>query len=217
MALLNNWLELRSDAFKITTHVRRPIPTRTDTIGPWLESLVSHSTVSSEYLLSDSIDFQTFITWLAALTNSALVYLFRPTWVEEKVGTLVDTSHLHTHMPLNSTSVTQAASPSSFSELIIPATLIALSASHGYILARLFIKHILERLFWKGSNEEARAELADKQVKEQYLRSLGLDKEEDGGEVAVKAGEDNLDQLDATGFWRRDEGMDEIQKAVKDA
>lgn len=40
MALLNNWLELRSDAFKIATHVRRPLPSRTDTIGPWLDNLV---------------------------------------------------------------------------------------------------------------------------------------------------------------------------------
>ena len=40
MALINNWLELRSDAFKMTTHTRRPIPARVDTIGPWLENLV---------------------------------------------------------------------------------------------------------------------------------------------------------------------------------
>jgi anoctamin-10 len=40
MALSNNWLELRSDAFKMTTHTRRPIPARVDTIGPWLENLV---------------------------------------------------------------------------------------------------------------------------------------------------------------------------------
>ena len=40
MALLNNWLELRSDAFKITTHNRRPLPSRVDTIGPWVDSLV---------------------------------------------------------------------------------------------------------------------------------------------------------------------------------
>ena len=40
MSLLNNWLELRSDALKITTHCRRPVPSRTDTIGPWLDSLV---------------------------------------------------------------------------------------------------------------------------------------------------------------------------------
>ncbi|KAF8757964.1 hypothetical protein RHS01_03508 [Rhizoctonia solani] len=59
MALLNNWLELRSDAFKITSHGRRPLPQRVDTIGPWLEALG-------------------FITWVGALTNAALVYLFRP-------------------------------------------------------------------------------------------------------------------------------------------
>ena len=59
MSLLNNWLEMRSDAFKIAVHTRRPIPARTDTIGPWLDTL-------------------TFLTWLAALTNSALVSLFRP-------------------------------------------------------------------------------------------------------------------------------------------
>lgn len=40
MSLLNNWLELRSDAFKICTHTRRHLPFRTDTIGPWLDNLV---------------------------------------------------------------------------------------------------------------------------------------------------------------------------------
>jgi len=40
MAFLNNWLELRGDAFKIAKNYRRPIPTRTDTVGPWLEALV---------------------------------------------------------------------------------------------------------------------------------------------------------------------------------
>ena len=49
MALLNNWLELRSDAFKISHHVRRPIPVRTDTIGPWLDSMVSRMSVFSFY------------------------------------------------------------------------------------------------------------------------------------------------------------------------
>ena len=39
MSLINNWLELRSDAFKIAVHTRRPIPARTDTIGPWLDAL----------------------------------------------------------------------------------------------------------------------------------------------------------------------------------
>lgn len=52
-------------------------------------------------------------------------------------------------------------------------------------------------------------------MKEQYLRSLGLDKEENEGELDKK--EESLDGLDGTGFWTRDEGVDEIQKAVKDA
>ena len=43
MALINNWLEMRSDAFKIATHFRRPIPIRTDSIGPWLDTLVDKS------------------------------------------------------------------------------------------------------------------------------------------------------------------------------
>ena len=57
MALVNNWLESRSDAFKITVHLRRPIPIRTDSIGPWLECLRS-------------------VTWVAALANTVLLCLF---------------------------------------------------------------------------------------------------------------------------------------------
>ncbi|KIJ65626.1 hypothetical protein HYDPIDRAFT_88265 [Hydnomerulius pinastri MD-312] len=52
MALLNNHIEIRLDAFMIAVHTRRPIPVRPGTIGPWLESLW-------------------FLTWLSALTNSA--------------------------------------------------------------------------------------------------------------------------------------------------
>jgi len=55
--LMNNWLESRSDAFKIMVHVRRPIPIRTDSIGPWLGCLRS-------------------VTWAAALANTILVTLF---------------------------------------------------------------------------------------------------------------------------------------------
>ncbi|KAI0299290.1 calcium-activated chloride channel-domain-containing protein [Russula brevipes] len=59
MALLNNVVEFPSDVFKILTHFRHPLPKRTDTIGPWLDCL-------------------SFLAWLSALSNSALVYLFRP-------------------------------------------------------------------------------------------------------------------------------------------
>lgn len=118
-------------------------------------------------------------------------------------------------MPLNSPAITSAASPPEYTELVIPALLLALAASHGYLLVRVAVRHVLERLCWKGSAEETIAEQADRKVKEQYLRSLGLDKEENEGELEKK--EESLDGLDGTGFWTRDEGVDEIQKAVKDA
>jgi len=193
MALLNNWLEVRSDAFKVAHQCRRPIPARTDTIGPWLDSL-------------------TFLTWLAALTNSALVYLFRPSKISDSVyGTELDSSHVHTSMPLKSSFVARAAtSHPEYNELIIPAVLIALSASHGYLLVRLFVRHVLERLFWKGSKEEAASEEADRLVKEQYLKSLGLN-DDDATDVVKDEG------LGDVAFWKRDEGIEEIQKSVKDA
>jgi len=59
-ALINNWVELRSDAIKICVHTRPPIPHRADGIGPWLENLM-------------------LLTWLSAITNPSLLYLYHPT------------------------------------------------------------------------------------------------------------------------------------------
>ncbi|SPN99623.1 related to IST2 protein [Cephalotrichum gorgonifer] len=56
--MINNWVELRSDAFKIATGSRRPIPWRADSIGPWLDALG-------------------FLSWLGSLTSPAIVYLCR--------------------------------------------------------------------------------------------------------------------------------------------
>ncbi|MBE3042438.1 anoctamin [Candidatus Bathyarchaeota archaeon] len=56
--LVNNWVELRSDAFKIATATRRPIPWRADSIGPWLDALG-------------------FLSWLGSLTSAAIVTLCR--------------------------------------------------------------------------------------------------------------------------------------------
>ena len=55
--LINNWVELRSDAVKICVEMQRPIPLRADSIGPWLDSLA-------------------FLTWLGSISTAALVYLF---------------------------------------------------------------------------------------------------------------------------------------------
>jgi hypothetical protein len=57
LALLNNYLESRSDAFKLITHMRRPIPVRAESIGAWLDCLRC-------------------VTWVAAVVNTLLAYIF---------------------------------------------------------------------------------------------------------------------------------------------
>jgi hypothetical protein len=42
-ALINDYIELRSDAIKICNHVQRPVGERVESIGPWLNTLVSSS------------------------------------------------------------------------------------------------------------------------------------------------------------------------------
>ncbi|KAF7562489.1 hypothetical protein G7046_g1630 [Stylonectria norvegica] len=54
--LINNWVELRSDALKIAISCRRPIPWRSDSIGPWLTALG-------------------FLSWLGSITSAAIVFL----------------------------------------------------------------------------------------------------------------------------------------------
>ncbi|KAG6049460.1 hypothetical protein E4U39_006063 [Claviceps sp. Clav50 group G5] len=54
--LINNWVELRSDGLKIAVSCKRPIPWRSDSIGPWLDALG-------------------FLSWLGSITSAAIVFL----------------------------------------------------------------------------------------------------------------------------------------------
>ncbi|KAH9897223.1 DUF590-domain-containing protein [Xylariomycetidae sp. FL2044] len=56
--LINNWVELRSDAMKIAVGSQRPIPWRADSIGPWLNALG-------------------FLSWFGSVVSAAVLYLFR--------------------------------------------------------------------------------------------------------------------------------------------
>ncbi|KAG0697096.1 calcium-activated chloride channel-domain-containing protein [Suillus ampliporus] len=193
MALLNNYVEARSDAFKIAVHTRRPTPVRTDTIGPWLESL-------------------SFLTWLSALTNSALVYLFRPPRQQEhELGTMMnatvteESQHLKHHRP-NGLAATR--------ELLMSALLIALLASHGYLVIRAAVRHLLNRAIWTGSKEMKEAERAEQEMKEKYLTSLGQCAP---GENVTLEREMTDEKDEWASFWTLDEGMADIEKMVKDA
>ncbi|RYP55154.1 hypothetical protein DL770_010936 [Monosporascus sp. CRB-9-2] len=55
--LINNWVEIRSDAMKIAISSQRPIPWRADSIGPWLNALG-------------------LLSWLGSIVSPAIVFLF---------------------------------------------------------------------------------------------------------------------------------------------
>jgi hypothetical protein len=106
--------------------------------------------------------FQSFIAWLAALTNSALVYLFRPSISTGFFGAI-----FHQHDAKSTGSPLDTLETS-----IVPAVLIALSASHGYIVLRAVTRHILERALWKGSPEAKEGEKKERTVKQAYLKGV---------------------------------------------
>ncbi|KAG6918168.1 hypothetical protein DXG01_016153 [Tephrocybe rancida] len=208
MALLNNFLELRSDAFKMTVHNRRPIPVRTDTIGPWLEAL-------------------TFLSWLSALTNSALVYLFCPRSVNSCSATPdAHTSQLdrvHQHLIIGADSEGSAATK----ELLLTALLIAFAASHGYFFLRVIVRHVIERVFWKGSEEVKEREKDDREIKGKFLqgylvedarKSEAAAQPDDAADATtVEARQGISTDADAVfGFWDNDEGLEEISRVSKE-
>ena len=162
MALINNYVELRSDAFKVSKHVRRPIPVRTDSIGPWLECLRN-------------------LTWVAALMNPALVYMFNHRYG----GQIPDAGSVFLWIGF-----------------------VALLASHEFLFMRGIIRVVVERVFWRGSEEQVESERIERQVKDICLDSLKRDH--------VRASDDVKDE-DADDFWEQNEGFNEIQNVLKDA
>ncbi|KAF9529637.1 calcium-activated chloride channel-domain-containing protein [Crepidotus variabilis] len=236
MAFLNNLLELRSDAFKMTVHHRRPIPTRTDTIGPWLEAL-------------------TFLTWLGALSNAALVYLFSPQLLPSGTHGALTSSNASANaaaasftgskqvveehlasaagaVPNGGWGVDSSASSATFSataDLLLKAALIALLASHGFILLRLFIRHVVDKVCWKGSAELEEKEMEIRRVREGELKGtnggsaskIGADKVVIEREVmshdSAAGLDENGERKDSMHFWEHDEGVEEIQRISKEA
>ncbi|RMJ28861.1 stress response protein Ist2 [Aspergillus sp. HF37] len=68
--LLNNWLELRGDFFKLSLECQRPPPIRTDSIGPSLQGLE-------------------FLTWLGTLSTAAIAHLYRGTMQDVSLSSLL--------------------------------------------------------------------------------------------------------------------------------
>lgn len=235
MALLNNFLELRSDAFKITVHHRRPVPRRTDTIGPWLDAL-------------------TFLSWLGALTNAALVYLFHPRngyiasaavarhAEEMQMNVCAAAGSLSSGGAVCGAAGKEAGKVGNTRGLLMMALLVALAASHGAILMRVVVRHVVRRVVWTGCEEVRGWEQEEREVKERFLRGVGGmegmartgmeglespvrvrevqagdEMQRHNGKIANTDEDGGGNDVDPSkGFWNNDEGLEEIMRISKE-
>ncbi|KAJ3814467.1 calcium-activated chloride channel-domain-containing protein [Lentinula aff. lateritia] len=214
-ALLNNVLEMRKDAFRIANHERRPIPERTESIGPWLDVLE-------------------FLGWGSAIVNVILVGLFCPsshTDERGKCGYLFDlTGDTGTPIEMISIALSDAvwdsADAAAWRELALTVLLLVLGASQAWVVVRGLMRHIIEKVMWEGSAEVENWRNEMKRVKTGFLDGLSdegvLSQANVSGESGTKSllTKDKEDlqqapnlQLDSPDiFWTYDEGLEEIRR-----
>ena len=193
----------------MSVHHRRAVPMRTDTIGPWLDAL-------------------TFLTWMGALMNAALVYLFSPGYGAGATSAPANAIKRVTKDSINDAPTTATTSPATLKEtrhLLLKAALVALLASHAFILVRLVVRHIFDRVFWRGSRE---LEERDREVREvrkgelraglgegEFLRRVEVEKVVIEREFGVESEDEEI--TDEMGFWEEDQGAEEIRRILKEA
>lgn len=149
---------------------------------------------------------QSIISWIGAVTNATLIYLFRPsTALHGQTPNPNVPTHGSAH--LANVVASYGASPSMQTILgtLLPLGLVALTASHGYIVLRWLIDGVVERVFWRGSKEEIETQqlrARNTQKTRQQLRELS-ERKYDSGKLTG-------------GFWNGGmEGAREISRVGK--
>lgn len=150
--------------------MRMPIPTRADSIGPWVDAL-------------------TFICYLGAITNASLIYLLKPFvptqststasgTVQEILQAVGNATHIKTlpaapgSVPYTTTRLAGAQGNYALTtQALVAALLCALASEHGFILIRSIVKHLFERMLWQGSKEEAYTRGLNWQLRRDYIKS----------------------------------------------
>ncbi|KIY72484.1 DUF590-domain-containing protein [Cylindrobasidium torrendii FP15055 ss-10] len=190
LAYINNVLELKSDAFKIITHQRRPISVKTDSIGPWLDAL-------------------TFLTWFAAVINASLVYLFRVQThtLDNQAGlSAIDRVHARLFSMAGAGGMGEDTM-SDVVELTKMAAIITFAASQGYALLRVVIRHIMERAIYTESQAVKDMENDRRNMRAGFLKSI----------TRSSTGEASDDEDEhVEGIWSHDEGLQELQCLSKE-
>lgn len=146
-SFVNNFFELRGDAFKLTAQSRRPIPVREASIGPWLSVL-------------------SFIAYFSAIIPPSVVYLYHPssTCLAPCVPSapVVDAGSLLA----NGTALIKSFLPEAVGGTPGPkavlgkALLVALTAEHVFLAVRWGVRFVLNQVVWVGSAEERQVRVA---------------------------------------------------------
>lgn len=197
--------------------MRRPIPARVDSIGPWLDAL-------------------SFICYLSALTNASLVYLMRPFTPAQVKSTAVETvqemlqavgnaTHIKTlpagsNTPFTTTRLEQGQGDYPLVlQTLLAALLCALASEHAFSLVRSAAKHLFERMLWEGSEEEAYTRGLNWQLRRDYIKSRGgelfeaeisrLANRQQQDLEAIQAGTMENSQLPSMQFWQTDKSGSE--------
>ena len=133
-----------------------------------------------------------------------------------------------------------AFSASPYTTSLIPhAVLVALCASHLYVLVRIIVRHAVKRVLWEGSGEATREESDSRAIRAGYLGFISgvgadgdngiLDAAGGAGALQARIGQEptevkthttaaainelgSSDTEEKSAFWQRDEGLDEIRR-----
>ena len=167
--------------------------------------------------------------------NAALVYLFSPqilhdtsaasmtsNEVSEAVASIIaDNTQIIER--LTSPNILGSASFLTKKQLLLKAALVALLASHGFLLIRLVIRHVVEKAYWRCSKE---LEMRDKEIRqaregelEGRAAAIEVEKVIIKREVisSPRPDSDAEEVDDEMRFWEEDEGVEEIRRILKEA
>lgn len=136
MAWINNIFEIRTDAYKLLFQTRRPIPTRSCSIGPFVRVL-------------------SVLSYIAAITNAGLVHLLRPRLIDLATATpeFITSLFLQKNGTTNSTTSPMVyasrieSNEVGFSRSVLTSTFIfCIVTSQAYFITRAVIRYVLRHV-----------------------------------------------------------------------
>lgn len=120
------------------------------------------------------------IAWAAAVVNTVLVCLYHPDFVHVGMASYKEAD-------------------------IKKCLLIALTASHAFLIVRYVVRMVVEKMYWRHSEERERLHQAEQKLRKSCLSDLV------GKPAAHMTQEETLGD-----FWALDEGLEEIRGGSKE-